>query len=286
MLLARRGFDVLLVDRARFPSDIPHGHFIHRHGPRRLRDWGVLDKIAASTPAIDTMLFDAGDFPLLARNLIEDGLPWGYGPRRTTLDSILMEAAAASGAEVRPAFNVFEYIIENGTVVGIHGRTQDGSTVLERAPLVVGADGRNSGLARAVGAPVYNQVPAILCYYFSYWRSVAAEPFELYVRNEARRVVTRRRTVPVGDGWDAMVSAADPPDHPMLRSEREQALRVAFARLGEECRRLLALLVSEPPLSYDEIAAAVGRPRGSLGPTRRRCLEQLRRHLPGGTEAV
>jgi RNA polymerase sigma factor (sigma-70 family) len=104
------------------------------------------------------------------------------------------------------------------------------------------------------------------------------------VRNEARRLVTRRRTVPVGDGWDAMVSATDPPDHKVLRTEREHALRVAFARLGEECRRLLALLVSEPPLSYDEIAAAVGRPRGSLGPTRRRCLEQLRRHLPGGTE--
>lgn len=194
MLLARQGMRVLVVDRASFPSDIPHGHFIHRHGPRRLRDWGVLDKIAARTPAIDSMLFDAGDFPLVARNLIEDDLPWGYGPRRTTLDSILMEAAAAGGAEVRPAFNVFEYIIENGTVVGIHGRTQDGSTVLERAPLVIGADGRNSGLARAVGAPVYNQVPAILCYYFSYWSGVTAEPFELYVRNDARRVIFSFKT--------------------------------------------------------------------------------------------
>jgi len=34
MLLARRGAKVLLLDRAAFPSDIPHGHFIHRHGPR------------------------------------------------------------------------------------------------------------------------------------------------------------------------------------------------------------------------------------------------------------
>lgn len=189
MLLARQGVRVLLVDRASFPSDIPHGHFIHRHGPRRLRDWGVLDRIAARTPAITSMILDAGDFPLLARNLVEDGLPWGYGPRRTTLDSVLMDAAAASGAEVRPAFNVFEYIIENGSVVGIHGRTQSGSTVLERARLVIGADGRNSGLARAVSAPTYNQVPALLCYYFSYWSAAATEPFELYVRNEARRVV-------------------------------------------------------------------------------------------------
>jgi 2-polyprenyl-6-methoxyphenol hydroxylase-like FAD-dependent oxidoreductase len=64
MLLARRGATVLLVDRATFPSDIPHGHFIHRHGPQRLKQWGLLDKVAARTPAITNMLFDAGDFPL------------------------------------------------------------------------------------------------------------------------------------------------------------------------------------------------------------------------------
>ena len=194
MLLARQGVKVLLVDRARFPSDIPHGHFIHRHGPRRLRDWGLLDRIAERTPAISSMIFDAGDFPLLARNLVEDGVAWGYGPRRTTLDSILMHAAAESGADVRTAFSVFEYIIENGTVVGIQGRTQSGNTVLERAPLVIGADGRNSGLARAVSAPIYNQVPPILCYYFSYWSGVVTEPFELYVRTAQRRVIFSFKT--------------------------------------------------------------------------------------------
>ena len=71
MLLARRGAKVLLVDRATFPSDIPHGHFIHRHGPRRLRDWGLLDRIAARTPAISRLVHDIGDFPMR-----------GAGPRR------------------------------------------------------------------------------------------------------------------------------------------------------------------------------------------------------------
>jgi len=193
-LLARRGVRVLLVDRASFPSDIPHGHFIHRHGPRRLREWGLLDRIAERTPAITSMILDAGDFPLLARDLVEDGLAWGYGPRRITLDAILMEAAAAAGAEVRLAFSVFEYIIENGTVVGIHGRTQTGATVLERAPLIIGADGRNSGLARAVNAPIYNAGPPLLCYYFSYWSGVTSEPFELYVRNAERRVIFSFKT--------------------------------------------------------------------------------------------
>jgi 2-polyprenyl-6-methoxyphenol hydroxylase-like FAD-dependent oxidoreductase len=64
MLLARRGARVLLLDRAAFPSDIPHGHFIHRHGPQRLRDWGLLDRIASRTPAISRLVHDIGDFPL------------------------------------------------------------------------------------------------------------------------------------------------------------------------------------------------------------------------------
>lgn len=102
LLLARHGVKVLLVDRASFPSDIPHGHFIHRHGPRRLRDWGLLDRIAARTPAVTSIVFDAGDFPLAAHNLVEEGVAWGYGPRRTTLDAILLEAVEHSGAEMRP----------------------------------------------------------------------------------------------------------------------------------------------------------------------------------------
>ena len=42
LLLARAGLDVLLVDRAQLPSEIPHGHFIHQHGPARLQRWGLL----------------------------------------------------------------------------------------------------------------------------------------------------------------------------------------------------------------------------------------------------
>jgi 2-polyprenyl-6-methoxyphenol hydroxylase-like FAD-dependent oxidoreductase len=194
MLLARGGAKVLLVDRATFPSDIPHGHFIHRHGPRRLRQWGVLDAVAMRTPAITSAIVDLGDFPLLIRDLVEDGLPWAYAPRRATLDHSLVQAAVVSGAEVRERFNVDEYIVEDGSVVGVRARTADGRPIEERAPLTIGADGRNSRLARAVHAPVYNDVPAILCYYFSYWQGVESEDFEMYVRGEARRVVFSFKT--------------------------------------------------------------------------------------------
>jgi flavin-dependent dehydrogenase len=69
MLAARRGYRVLLVDRARFPSDIPHGHFIHRLGPQRLRDWGLLPDVMATCRAVTTMTMDFGDFPLVGRDL-------------------------------------------------------------------------------------------------------------------------------------------------------------------------------------------------------------------------
>jgi flavin-dependent dehydrogenase len=66
--------------------------------------------------------------------------------------------------------------------------------VEERATITVGADGRNSRLARAVHAPMYNDLPTILCYYFSYWSDVATELFELSIRHAARRVIFSFKT--------------------------------------------------------------------------------------------
>jgi RNA polymerase sigma factor (sigma-70 family) len=107
----------------------------------------------------------------------------------------------------------------------------------------------------------------------------------MVVRNDARKLVTRRRTVPVADGFEQRAADGRPPDAGLLTDERAAALRTAFARLGDDCRQLLRLVIADPPMSYDEIAAALGRPRGALGPTRARCLERLRRALPPGFES-
>jgi RNA polymerase sigma factor (sigma-70 family) len=61
--------------------------------------------------------------------------------------------------------------------------------------------------------------------------------------------------------------------------ERRLVLRNALRRLSEQCRELLTLMCADPPLSYQEIAEILGRPVGSLGPTRQRCLTQLRREM-------
>ena len=194
MLLARQGARVLMVDRATFPSDIPHGHFIHRHGPPRLQRWGLLDAIAAASPPITAAVTDFGDFPLVSRGLEIDGVAWGYAPRRVTLDKILFDAAVAAGVEARMGINVDEYLTDDGAIAGIRGRSAGGQAVEERATITVGADGRNSRLAHTVQAPTYKEEPKLTGYYFSYWQDVEAEPFEMYVRNAQRRAILSFRT--------------------------------------------------------------------------------------------
>lgn len=76
----------------------------------------------------------------------------------------------------------------------------------------------------------------------------------------------------------------DEPDYlaPIHLEERVSEVRVAFARLTEQCRELISLLLMDPPLSYQQISDLSGRPRGSIGPTRQRCIEQLRTLIDGG----
>jgi 2-polyprenyl-6-methoxyphenol hydroxylase-like FAD-dependent oxidoreductase len=174
MLLARKGYRVVLMDRSTFPSDIPQGHFIHQQGPARLERWGLLDRVKASgCPDVDSCIVDLGDFPLAGEGLSIDGVAIGYGPRRQVLDQILLDAAVSAGAELRQACSVESFLLEDDRIVGVRARDRSGQVFTERATITVGADGRNSRLAHAVKAPVYEDAPTLLCYSFSYWSGVA-----------------------------------------------------------------------------------------------------------------
>jgi flavin-dependent dehydrogenase len=181
MNLARKGYRVLLADRATFPRDIPHGHLIHKDGPRRLAKWGLLDAVARDAPAITSMTLDLGDFPLVGRGLILDDIAFAYGPRRSTLDKILVDAAVQAGAELREGFTIEDFLGDGQRLAGIRGRHRSGSVVEERARITIGADGRYSRLAAAVGAPVYDAFPTATCWYFSYWSGVSQDGLEVYV---------------------------------------------------------------------------------------------------------
>jgi len=184
MLLARHGHRVLLLERGVIPSDVHRGHFIHRHGPKRLADWGLLERIVATNcPPLTTHLTDFGDFPLIGRDIRVGNVAWGYAPRRRQLDRVLVEAAIEAGVEFRPNFLVENCLWDGDRVNGIRGRDQrQAISSTENAIITIGADGRNSTLARTVGAPSYEEVPTLTCWYFSYWSGVPTEGFEWYIR--------------------------------------------------------------------------------------------------------
>jgi RNA polymerase sigma factor (sigma-70 family) len=73
---------------------------------------------------------------------------------------------------------------------------------------------------------------------------------------------------------DTMTGAAE---SELLRAERYAALREAFTRLPSGSQQLIALLIQDPPMPYAEISAKLGIPAGSIGPSRSRCLDKLRR---------
>lgn len=183
MLLARKGYRVLLVDRESFPSDTISTHLIHPPGVAALRRWGLLDRVVATgAPPIDTYAFDFGPL-VLTGSPGTASEPVSYGPRRTVLDKVLIDAAAEAKAEVREGFVVEELLFEEGRVAGIRGRDGSGATVTERARVVVGADGRNSFVARAVTPESYNEKPPIQVSYYSYWSGLPmSNRFETYIR--------------------------------------------------------------------------------------------------------
>jgi flavin-dependent dehydrogenase len=178
MLLARRGLRVLLVDKAKFPSDTLSTHTIHESGIARLRGWdtGLLAAIRGSgCPAIASSITDVGPFSYVASHPSVDGNDEAFCPRRIVLDDILVKAAVAAGCELRTAFRFEDVLRDDKRVVGIRGRSATGSAIEERATLVVGADGRKSRVARAVGAATYDSKPTTTCTYYSYWADTAID---------------------------------------------------------------------------------------------------------------
>jgi flavin-dependent dehydrogenase len=183
MLLARKGHRVLLVDRGSFPSDTLSCHFLHQPGVARLQSWGLLPEVARSNcPPVRSQLLDVGPFALKGSPAPAGEVTDAYAVRRTVLDKILIDAAARAGAEVRERFSVDELLADDGRVTGIRGREAGSAAVTERARIVIGADGRNSLVARSVAAPSYNVHPSLTCAYYSYWSGVELEAAELYSR--------------------------------------------------------------------------------------------------------
>ncbi len=117
--------------------------------------------------------------------------------------------------------------------------------------------------------------------------------------NEVRQIVRQRhrQDISITESWSASSGIGDLVDtlvgdegehsDGLVADERRRHVRSAFGRLDEPCREIITVLVlADPPVPYDEASAVLGRPIGSLGPSRRRCLDKMRTLLepaPGGT---
>jgi flavin-dependent dehydrogenase len=183
MLLARKGYRVLLADKTSFPSDTISTHYIQQPGIAKLKKWGLLDRIRASNcPPILKCTLDVGPFALAGSPPPADGVAEAYCARRTILDKLLADAAVEAGAEFRPGFLVQGLVTDDDRVVGIRGREGE-SNVTETARIVVGADGMRSMVANAVKAPEYKMNTALACYYYTYWSGVSWDAIDLSIRD-------------------------------------------------------------------------------------------------------
>ncbi|MET1073922.1 MAG: sigma-70 family RNA polymerase sigma factor [Umezawaea sp.] len=106
------------------------------------------------------------------------------------------------------------------------------------------------------------------------WLIVAA-------RREARRTWPEAKRVSA-EATEDVPSDFGLPEPEALRDERDRTLWAAFGRLPRRCQELLRLTVLEGRAQYEAVAAALTMPRGSIGPTRGRCLKNLRSELEQG----
>jgi flavin-dependent dehydrogenase len=236
MLLARNGYRVLLVDRATFPSDTMSTHLAHPPAVAALDRWGILEQLEATNcPPITRYSFDFGPVAVAGTPRPSNGTAKAYCPRRIVLDALLVEAAAAAGAEVREAFTVEEVLIDDGRVTGIRGHAKGGDTVTETAKVVVGADGRHSLLAKAVQPEQYNEVPALAPAYYAYWSGLPADGFDTYIRAESGRGWA---AIPTHDGLTCVVQGTPQADFATTKKDVEGAYLEGFELAPEFAERI------------------------------------------------
>lgn len=157
ILLAERGWSVTLLDKAAFPRPKICGEYLSPEAARVMDRLGVLKAVdAAGAQPLSGMRIIAPDGTVLDGAYPISG-PWrGYRDhalaiRREVFDRILLERARALPVDVRERHRVTGLLVEGGLVRGVKAESADGAPVEVRSRLVVGADGRASVVAHALG---------------------------------------------------------------------------------------------------------------------------------------
>src|SRR5690606_34102721 len=157
-----RGHDVVLLDRAAFPSDTLSTHALARTAMVQLRRWGLLETVVASgAPQIRDVVFHTAGGDVVRTVKDRFGVDPLVAPRRHVLDPVLQRAAVEAGARLQTGVTIGGVRrAGDGRVVGVVGEDRCGAPVDIAARFVVGADGLRSRIARSVDAAVTERRPA------------------------------------------------------------------------------------------------------------------------------
>jgi len=256
-LLARSGLRVLLVDRGRYGTDTLSTHALMRGGVLQLSRWGLLEKIiAAGTPPVHRATFRYADAVVPVTIKPSYGVDALYAPRRTVLDPILVDAAVASGADVRFGIAVADLDRDRrGAVTGVAGRTRDGQAFRARARIVVGADGIRSTVAERAGAPFERVGTSAAAVTYGYWSGLQADGYEWNFRPDAASGV-----IPTNNGQACVFASASP--RRIGRGGLAPLTQIVAESSGDLASRLAAAV---PPRALRTFSGRPGHMRRSWG---------------------
>jgi 2-polyprenyl-6-methoxyphenol hydroxylase-like FAD-dependent oxidoreductase len=260
LLLARLGHDVVLVDQAVFPADTLSTHQIARTGVVALHRWGLLRAVLASgAPAIRQVSFTAAGESVTRVVKDKSGVDFLVAPRRYILDTLVAEAAARAGAQMRPGLAVDGVCLDDtGRARGVYGHDLAGVPFEIGARFVIGADGLGSRLARSVGAEIVEDRGSRGATQYAYYAGLQWDGIELVAADRALAGVfpthhgqaciwvcspsadaraARRRATSRDDAFSAQLDAAAPQLAARLQAGRRTSPVAGMLRSPNILRR-------------------------------------------------
>jgi 2-polyprenyl-6-methoxyphenol hydroxylase-like FAD-dependent oxidoreductase len=229
MLLSRQGARVLVVERGRYGADTLSTLALMRGGVLQLHRWGLLPElIATGAPAVRKTSFFYEDGEVALPIKPRDGVEALYAPRRTALDSLLVDAARRSGAEVSYGVRLTELLgSEEGSVRGIVAADENGKIEEIAADLVIGADGRNSTVARLAGSEAYRTGRHSSTVVYGFFSGLGIDGFQWHFRPGVSAGV-----MPTNDA-QTLVFASMPPSR--FQKEARFDVSASFHKVIGEC---------------------------------------------------
>jgi len=236
--LARRGRRVIALDGASFPSDTLSTHLFWPSTWAELDRIGALQRVRAlGAPEHTHAGVAGGGTTVVGPYHAVDGIHYGASVRRPGLDLALVQTAREAGAEVRERTRVTELLRDpDGRVRGVSWKDRDGARGEIEARLVIGADGRNSSVAKMVGATNHHEFENRRLMAFAYYRDPRED--ERHVAMQWREGEELATIFPCDGGLSLilLMSPADRADE--FRADAVAAFEGTVAGFGDLSARL------------------------------------------------